>query len=152
MDSLERKINDVDVLTQSQTDRLNLATQVQENLIRFVNAQIDKISSKDSLLSLALQAAGDKLQQDIEDGTLSWPALLKVIEISSKNQNDITLGLFDIIKGSQKTIVEKQTSDQPKQPQEKVPEISNENYAKIKQFVDLFQKVRTSEFSQKEDK
>ena len=152
MDSLERKINDVDVLTQSQTDRLNLATQVQENLIRFVNAQIEKISSKDSLLSLALQTAGDKLQQDIEDGTLGWPALLKVIEISSKNQNDITLGLFDIIKGSQKTIVEKQTSDQSKQLQEKVPEISNENYAKIKQFVDLFQKVRTSEFSQKEDK
>ena len=63
MDSLIEKINDVDVLTQSQAERLDLATQVQDNLIRFVNAQIDKISSKDSLLSTALQVAGDKLNK-----------------------------------------------------------------------------------------
>ena len=151
MDSLERKINDVDVLTQSQTDRLNLATQVQENLIRFVNAQIDKISSKDSLLSTALQVAGDKLQQDIDEGALRWDVLLKIIELSSKSQNEISLGLMKIISDSQKAIPPAPPKNpESGQPQEKVPEISNENYAKIKQFVDLFQKVRTSEFVKKE--
>lgn len=151
MNSLENKINNITSLTSSQADRLELQLQVQENLIKFIDAQIQSVSEQKSLYSVAIQAAKDKLQQDIENGILSWPVILKLIESTGKLTNEKVLGLFDIVKSNnQKNNTDKPANPTENPPQEKQPEISNEQMTIMKDFLDMMKSVKNSEFSKKE--
>jgi hypothetical protein len=151
MDSLENKINNITTLTSSQADRLELQLQVQENLIKFINAQIQSVSEQKSLYSVAIQAAKDKLQQDIDDEVLSWPVILKIIDSVGKLTNEKIIGLFDIVKSNnQKNNNDKTINPTDNTPQEKLPEISNEQMTVMKDFLDMMKSVKNSEFSKKE--
>lgn len=151
MDALITKINNVDKLTQSQTDRLNLQLQVENDLIKFIQIQIKQVTEHDSLYALALKAATDKLQEEMESGLLNWGALLKIIETLGKNKNEVSLGLMDIIKGNQKMIIEHNTNFDEKQAEkENLPSVSNEEYSKMKKFIEIFDNVKKSEFSKNE--
>lgn len=146
---LIQKINDVEILSQSQMDRMDLQNSVQKDLIEFVQTQIAKVSSQNSIKTIVLEKIKQKIKD--EDDILSWPILVKLLEVTSKIDSDVTLGLFKIISDSQKQIplVPPQNPDN-KTSQEKLPEVTNEEMNTMKDFLTTIKKIRESEFSKKE--
>ncbi len=143
------KINNVEVLSESQYDRLNLNMKVQEDLVKFVGTQIEKVTAENSIKSIVLQKIKEKIED--EDEILSWPVLIKLIETLGRLDNEISTSLMKIISDSQKQIplVPPQDPDNRK-PQEKLPEVTNEEMNTMKDFLTTIKKIRESEFSKKE--
>lgn len=148
-----KKINEVDELTQSQKNRLDLQIQIQNDLIEFMRVQIDQVTNQQSLKALVLLEIQEKMQRCKDNNEeISWNVLTQLLKVAGDSDSSITLGLFDIIKGNQKTIIEKESKTNEAPPEEdKPPEIDNATLTAVKDFVDIMKKIRTSEFKEGEN-
>jgi len=70
---------------------------------------------------------------------------MKLVEILGKQDNDVTLGVFDIIKNMQKLIKEDEDDNKDKG---KIGDsgVSKEDVQEIKDFISLMKTVKTGEF------
>lgn len=147
MNSIENKIKNVTELTESQIDRANLQVQIQMDLIQFMRAQIDKVSAQNTVKAMALEAVKDRLIEAKETGEqISWSVLINLISVTGKLDNEVALGLFDIIKGNQKVIIEKPVEEEKHIEEEKPPEIDNKTLTEIKDFMSIMKNIKKGEF------
>jgi hypothetical protein len=148
MNSIENKINNITTLTPSQVDRVEMQLRVEENLLKFLNSQIKKVSEKNTLHAKTLELLMQKLENENE--MVSYPVLLKILEISSKTDNEISLGLLSLLQANQKAIPQPPLKPEDNDKlQEKLPEVSNADMTIMKDFLNLMKEVKDSEFTKK---
>jgi hypothetical protein len=116
MSNIETKIDDISSLSQSQRDRLIFKDQVFDDLIKFLQAHIRKITAKDELREKVEAALMDRINpDDTQTEALTNFALLKLLEILSRNEVDSTTALIRAISESSKNVQQKDNDSKPAQ-------------------------------------
>lgn len=144
---LTNKINNMDKLSQSQLDRLNMNLKVQDNLFSFLDSQIQKVISENSIKH---QLLTDIKQRIEEEGfnNIPWVVVIKLLEIYSKEENEISITLLNMIKDVQIKNLESNNIDTLIENMEKNTgdsEFTKEDVKKFKNLHDFLKSVKDSE-------
>jgi len=99
------KIDNIEGLTKSQKDKFEMQKIVQENLINFLNNQIEKINSKSELKDTVIQVLKNKVTSEDSDDRMTVNQLLQLLSILSKDENDAISNILNVIKEKQSTII-----------------------------------------------
>lgn len=137
-------VPDKDKITDSQRARLNTQAMIKDNLLGFINTTIEKLESKDSVKNIVLTMMETELE-NAQPGEITLPVLAKTYEILSKSDNELALGLFDLIKNAKKDLLELPTANNQS-------DIINDNLTKndiadIKDTLDLMKEIKKNEFT-----
>jgi hypothetical protein len=143
-------VPDKDKVTDSQIARLNKQTDIKNNLLGFIDTTIHRLEDKDSVKNTLLTMMGNELA-NANPGEITLPMLAKTYEILSKADNELALGLFDLIKSAKKDLLDTLPSD-------KVTEVINDNLNKddifdVKELLDgvrTMKKIKLNEFTEGE--
>jgi hypothetical protein len=141
---------DKDKVTDSQIERFNTQIAIKENLLGFINTTIQHLEDKDSVKNTILTLIGNEIAH-AQPGEITLPMLAKTYEILSKSDNELALGLFDLIKSAKKDLLDTPT-------QTVTTEIINDNLNKddisdIKDLLDdvrLMKNIKQNEFTEGE--
>ena len=138
---------DKDKVTDSQVARFNTQTMIKENLLGFINTTIQNLEDKKSVKNTILTMIGTELEQAMP-GEITLPTLAKTYEILSKADNELALGLFDLIKNNKKDLL-----DPPKQDEVAglvSDNLNKEDIADIKGILDFVKTAKQNEFDEEE--
>jgi len=134
--------NSVTDLSPSQQDRLALDSTRELNIVHFINAQIAKISKRDDLKTAVLNKL--KFLVDSNDMEIGVPALVKILEILDKSDNDALIGVLNASQLAKASKEDKKDS-LPPDKQNGALEYTPDDMKKLKKVHDLFSKL-DSEF------
>ena len=101
-----RDVENDDNLTESQKGRL---VDPQITLINFVNSHLQKVSSKNALK----EALENGFKDELEDGSLSIGARLKLFEILATKETDAELGALNVISKMLEVKADKNKGNEP---------------------------------------
>lgn len=137
---IEKTIDNMTELTKSQQDRLHLKEIVFDDLIKFLQSHIKKISSKNALREKIEKVLMDRVEPLNEDESLSNFELIKLLEILSRNEVDSTTALVKAISESSRNNENKNKGDEPNTP--KVPEeTTQKNIESAKKIISTLEKI-----------
>ena len=151
------KINDVEILSQSQIDRMNSSNLAQKNLFEFLTAQVTKVDNqgkkKDDLIE---EIQGRVKKEGFEN--IPWAVVLKLLEIYSANETNSAVPLVNLVKDvvvkqNEKEIAEinARVSKNIGGNQKALPEgdISKEMIADAKEGLETLKNFKDSDFIKK---
>ena len=123
-------------------DRLQLKDNIELDLLNFIKLQIAKVNNENSLKATVLKKLADRLGDNEEP--MNDIVLLKLLEILAKQDNEIALGIMDLMKNNKK----EEGSDIPIPESDKQTESSftKEDVAEVKDLLKTLEKVKKSEF------
>ena len=135
-------MNDLTKMNELLLDRVELKEKVELDLLRFIKLQIDKVNNETSLKTEVLDKLKDRLN-DNED-PMNDVVLLKLLEILAKQDNEIALGIMDLMKSNKES---KQT-DNPIQPNEEIKQsdLTKNDVSEIKDILKTLDRIKKSEF------
>ena len=137
-----KDLNKVDSIL---VDRLNFKKSVEDDLLKFIKLQVTKDSLESSVKVVALQELLDRCENKEEK--ISDLVLLKLIEILSKKENDLALGIMALMK-NEKEKGNDNTVDNPGVIP-KDSDLTKDDVANIKGLLDLLRKkeeIKKSEY------
>ena len=127
------------------TDRFELKDQVELNLLKFIDSQIEKVNNENSLKRDVLFELSQRVN-NCED-PINDLVLLKLLEILSKTDNDIALGIMDLMKTNNKGNSGIGEDHKPsEEEQSKESDLTKEDVADVKDLLKTLEKVKKSEF------
>ena len=123
-------------------DRLQLKDNIELDLLNFIKLQIAKVNNENSLKATVLKKLADRLSDNEEP--MNDIVLLKLLEILAKQDNEIALGIMDLMKNNKK----EESGDIPISESDKQTESSftKEDVAEVKDLLKTLEKVKKSEF------
>jgi hypothetical protein len=123
-------------------DRLQLKNNIELDLLNFIKLQIAKVNNENSLKATVLKKLADRLSDNEEP--MNDIVLLKLLEILAKQDNEIALGIMDLMKNNKK----EESGDIPISESDKQTESSftKEDVAEVKDLLKTLEKVKKSEF------
>jgi len=126
------------------TDRLQLKDDVEFNLLEFVNLQIQKVNNESSLKKSVLEKISERLNDDEEP--VNDLVLLKLLEILAKQDNEIALGIMDLLKNNKS--VDKTPEDYNGLPpvDTQDSQLTKENVNEVKELLKTLEQIKKSEF------
>ncbi len=160
MNDIERKINAMTELSQSEKDRLIFKEQVNDTLLNFLQAFVTQSIAKSDLEELLDNDLLDTLQNPSEENSLTNFEKIKLKEIISKEKTDSKVSLIKALIESNKVAENKNqnpNSSNPEHGQKSVGEnTTQEDIDKAKEILNKFDKlmkhIEKQEFSEEEKK
>jgi len=148
---LLNKLGDMDSLTKSQIDRMEKSIKIQDNLFSFLDSQIHKVVSENSMKAQLLESINNRIEEE-GFGEIQWAVILKLLEIYSKEENTIAISLLNMIKdvqvkNSENDVLDKLADSLKKGKDE--GDLSKEELQEFKGLYDFFKKVKDSELPDK---
>lgn len=153
---LEDKIKNMDTLTQSQIDRMNKNIEIQDNLFIFLGNQIEKVTNENSLKRQLLEDIKGRMNREGFD-SIPWMVILKLLEIYSKEENEIAITILNMIKevqikNSENDSVDKIIETIQKEKGDGIGDMSKEDMQRFKSLFEFMNSVKDSEFNENEKK
>jgi len=122
-------------------DRLQLKDNIELDLLNFIKLQIAKVNNENSLKASVLQKLADRLGDNEEP--MNDIVLLKLLEILAKQDNEIALGIMDLMKNNKK---EESSDIPPESDKQTESSFTKEDVAEVKDLLKTLEKVKKSEF------
>jgi hypothetical protein len=142
MKNKEEIIDDVLHESDSQKDREEIETTKSLNLVNFINSQIEKANAKNNLRDDVIS----KLKAKVSNNEDELPAivLIRLLEILEKSDNDLTLGMVNIMKDASliKALVGEKDNEK-----DNSMDINKEDVDKIKKIANYLDKLNIIEGS-----
>jgi hypothetical protein len=136
----------IEHVTESQIERLNTQAMIKDNLLGFINSTIIKLEDKNGVKNKILEMIAQELENS--EGTITLQTLATTYGILAKTDNELAIGLFDLIKNNKKDLLESPTKDATT---ELVSDILNkEDVSDIKDILDFMRQSKKNEFNEKE--
>jgi len=138
---------DKDKITGSQVARFNTQSMIKENLLGFINTTIEKLENENSVKNTILTMMGTELEYAVP-GEITLPVLAKTYEIIARADNELALGLFDLIKNNKKDLL-----DSPKHDEATgivSDNLNKDDIADIKGILDFVKTAKQNEFNEEE--
>lgn len=146
-------------LTKSQKDRFLQFELVQQDMLDLISSTIKKVNAKDSVKEQTLEHLARKMTENYED--MSARDFAFIFEKLSKSDDELSKGIFDIIKGQQKIIIENAKEPVAQEEvvydknltKEDVKQVKNfmNNMDKAKELVNLMNNIKDTEFVDEEE-
>lgn len=140
---LINKLDNIE-LSSSEENKINSDNFLRTNLINFLSSKIEEITSAESLKQKFMNVINDRIDFEGPDN-IPWGVLLEAVKILGRNDNELTLGIFDIIKNSKRDI-----DDEGKKKLES-NDLSKKDIDSIKTLLNILNKVNESEFSEEKE-
>ncbi len=148
MDDIEEKevnllVNNINTdITKSQYERMYAEVKLKENLIGFIQNRIDIVQQGSALKKLV----NTKLITELNQPDTPLGALIKIYEILSKNENDVTASIFDILKSNP------MKADSGLIPtEEEESSMTKKEMQELKELASFMNKIKNSEFKLEEE-
>lgn len=138
---------DAEKVTDSQLARLNTQAMIKDNLLGFINTTISHLEDKKSVKNKILEMIGIDLENS-QPGEITLPMLAKTYEILSKADNELALGLFDLIKNNKKDLLESPKVDENNQVIS--DNLNKDDIKEVKDFLDFMNQAKKNEFNKEE--
>ncbi len=150
---LVNKLNDMDILSKSQIDRMNQNMEIQENLFGFLSSQITKIANENSMKNKLLEDIQSRMEEEGFD-TIPWAVVLKLLEIFSKEENEIAITLLNMIKeiqikNSENDVMDKIAELLKNENSPEFGDLSKEEMNEFKELLSFLKNVKDSELPEK---
>jgi len=139
-----------DKVTASQIARFNTQTDIKNNLLGFINTTITRLEDKDSVKNTLLTMMGTELANAMP-GEITLPMLAKTYEILSKADNELALGLFDLIKSAKKDLLDPPRDDEGGNGNNNDNGLNKEDMGEIKEMYDFMRQAKKNEFTEGEN-
>jgi len=140
---------DKDKVTDSQIARFNTQTDIKNNLLGFINTTITRLEDKNSVKNTILTMMGTELEHAMP-GEITLPMLAKTYEILSKADNELALGLFDLIKSAKKDLLDPPRDDERGNGNNNDNGLNKEDMGEIKEMYDFMRQAKKNEFTEGE--
>ena len=129
-------INNVLHESESQKDREEIETTKSLNLVNFINSQIEKSNAKNDLRDNVIS----KLKQRVSSNEDELPAivLIRLLEILEKSDNDLTLGMINIMKDA--SLIKALTGEK-ESGKDTAMDINKEDVDKVKKLLNYINKL-----------
>mgnify|MGYP000885197864 FL=1 len=146
-DELQKKIYNIDNISESQKDRIEAQTLVLNELLTFLKYQIEKVTAKETLRNSVIS----KLIERIEDNEneISTNQLLQLFAVLSKDENDAVANILSVVKDKQSTIINLPESTGKKSESHLSAE-EIEKTKKLLSIMELVDKLKATELSLEE--
>ena len=125
-------------------DRFKLKDQVDLNLLQFINLQIEKVNNETDLKKDVLVKISERLTD--EDDPVNDLVLLKLLEILAKQDNDIALGIMDLMKSNSKGTNEPNIPPIDPNVIPRDSDLTKEDVSEVKDLLKTLERVKKSEF------
>lgn len=130
--------------SKSEQDRTQLDKLKSLNLLKFINAQIDRATTKDDLKSSVIEKITERLRGSDPEEELTNVELIKLLEILNKNDTDFSSNVMNSITELYK-IKQEEESKNKKLGTDDTP-ITKEDLKQLKDLSSIFKKLTDSEF------
>lgn len=151
-----KKVDNIFELTESQKDRQLISNLIREDLLEFLRNQIVRVTSGSELRQLVERQLKNRLETENEDNeALSDGALLKLYEILSMNEANLTGKILELFKETQKIIIQTNTHPIENIRKSDTNEFSKEEIQTTKKILDIIETVKElkkAEFNEEEFK
>jgi len=142
---------DKDKVTDSQLARLNTQIDIKNNLLGFINTTIIHLEDKDSVKNKILSLMKTKIENSHED-EITLAVLAQTYGILSKCDNELAIGLFDLIKSAKKHLLDPPRDDERGNGNNNNNDngLNKEDMGEIKEMYDFMRQAKKNEFTEGE--
>lgn len=148
-DNVENLIDNIIEPSQSEKDRSQIDSLKSLNLLRFIDAQVNKATQIDDLKNDAKNELKRRLNEGKEDEVLTNVELIKLVEVLNKDDTDFSSNLMSSITELYK--IKKDLDENERNPKKGNETITKEDLQQLKELAKIFKKLTTSEFPEIEE-
>ena len=151
----DKKEKDIDEIvdsvtknTKSESDRLELDKIKSLNLLKFIDAQIQRAVAKDDLKSEVTRKINKRVMSSDPDEEMTNVELIKLLEILNRSENDFSSNVMNSITELYRIKQEEESNKRNNSGNDK---ITKEDIKELRELSSIFKKLKVSEFSEDED-
>jgi len=141
-------------LSQSQQDRKNIKPLIEDTMVDFLNTIMTRTTSEEGLKNDLMVILKERAEVPFNDEEgrqiMSTGHIIDALKVLSTNDNELILGILDILKEKQKAIVMKQQNDFVESKIPKPPSVTREDTEIIRQLIESLDSFIKTEHNEEE--
>ena len=149
-DNIEKKISEIDALTQSQSDRLTMQNQAFKHLTGFLTNHIGQITQGEELMREVKAAILERVRNTDNVEEIPLGALVKIFEILAKKDSEDKTAILNVLKESTKVVINNTPQEQQNNSSYSKTDLSQADMQKARKALALINRLEESEFSAEE--